>query len=106
MNGLAGAASLAVFSFLIYLATSSRNLSVLVTAAYGLSAAFLEQATNANEPMVSMLWAMLAILFAVASFRYRSNWPIIISGALFALSMATFQSMVLWLLQPCFSFGA
>lgn len=95
MNGLAGAASLAVFSFLIYLATSSRNLSVLVTAAYGLSAAFLEQATNANEPMVSMLWAMLAILFAVASFRYRSNWPIIISGALFALSMATFQSMVL-----------
>jgi hypothetical protein len=94
MNCFAGAACLGMLSFLIYLTVPIWRLSIAVTVAYGMSKAFLEQATNANEPLVGVFWSFVAILFAMFSFRIKSTWPIFVSGFLFAMAMASYESAV------------
>jgi hypothetical protein len=48
--------------------------------AYGLTTAFLAQATNPNEPMVSALWGFLGIAFAIESPRNHRVWLLVVSG--------------------------
>jgi hypothetical protein len=45
--------------------------------------------------MLGVFWSFLALLFAVLSFKRKSLWPICVSGLLFALAMATYQSTIL-----------
>ncbi|HMD31866.1 MAG TPA: hypothetical protein VKG84_08135 [Candidatus Acidoferrales bacterium] len=95
MNCLAGAGALGILSFLMYQATSSWSWAIAGTAGYGLSKGFLESATNPNEPMVGLFWSFLAVLAASASFKVKSNWPATVSGLLFSLAMASYQTMIL-----------
>jgi hypothetical protein len=95
MNCFAGAACLAILYLLMSSAISPWRLALWATAGYGFSQAFIEQATNANEPLVGVLWSFLAMLFAALSFKVKSNWPIVVSGLLFSLAMATYQSTLL-----------
>jgi hypothetical protein len=94
MNCLAGAACLAILYFLMSLAVSPWWLALSITVGYGFSKAFLTHATNAGEPVVGVFWSFLAIFFAVLSFKVRSNWPIVVSGYLFSVAMATYQSTI------------
>jgi hypothetical protein len=94
MNCLAGAASLAILYLLLSFAVSPGWLALGVTVGYGFSKAFFDQATNAAEPLVGVFWSFLAMLFAVLLFKVRSNWPIVVSGFLFSLAMATYQSTI------------
>jgi hypothetical protein len=94
MNCLAAAACLALLYSLMHAVIPSWRVCLGVTVGYGFSKAFLEQATNANEPMMGVFWSLLAILFAALSFKVKSNWPLWVSGLLFAVAMATYQSTV------------
>lgn len=94
MNCLAAAACLALLYSLMHAVVPSWKICLGVTVGYGFSKAFLEQATNANEPMMGVFWSLLAIFFAAISFKLKSNWPICVSGLLFAVAMATYQSTV------------
>jgi hypothetical protein len=95
MNCFAGASSLAILCYLIYQVTESWFLALAVTIGYGLSSPFFGQATSANEPMVAVFWSFLAVLFAALSLKLKSLWPVMVSGFLFSLAMATYQSMAL-----------
>lgn len=95
MNCFAAAGCLTIFFLLTYAASRSWGLATVVTAAFGLSKAFLIHATNASEPMVGIFWSFLAVAAAALSFRRSSLWPAFFSGFLLALAMATYQSAVL-----------
>ena len=94
MNCLAGAACLAVLCLLMYLTVPSWTKAVLVTVGYGFSKAFIEQATNANQPLVGVLWSVLGLLFASLAFKSKSNWLIVVSALLFSLAMANYESTI------------
>ncbi len=95
MNCFAGAACLAILLALMSSAVSSWRLALAVTIGYGFTKAFLEQATNANEAPMGLFWSLLALFFAALCFRVKSNWPVVVSAMLFALAMATYQTMIL-----------
>ncbi len=97
MNALAAVVALAVFYLLVVCVTEHRGVSLVATAALGVSNCFLTQAVNGNEPMVGFAWAMLALYAAVGSRpgRRTALAGLLLSGILFALSMATYRSMVL-----------
>src|SRR5258708_11058411 len=94
MNGLAAAGCVAILFWIILRVTGSWTLTASVCVAYGLTTAFLQQATNANEPIVGAFWSFLAIMFAIVSLGNQRIWPLLVSGLLFALAMATYRSMV------------
>jgi hypothetical protein len=94
MNCLAAAVCIAILFWIILHLTRSWKLAAIVCLAYGLTTAFLAQALNSNEPMVGAAWSFLGILFAILALRNRKLWPIVLSGLLFALAMATYRSMV------------
>jgi len=95
MNGLAAAGSIAILYWIILRVTSSWKLTTTVCLAYGLTTAFLAQATNPNEPMVGAFWSFLAIALALLSLGDNRLWPLALSGLVFTLAMATYRSMVL-----------
>jgi hypothetical protein len=95
MNCFAAAGCLALFFLLTSLVSRSWRLAVIVAAIYGLSKAFLLHATNASEPMAGVFWSFLAVAVAALSLKTKSLWPVFLSGLLFALAMATYQSTVL-----------
>ena len=95
MNCFAGAACLAILFALMYSVVSSWRLALAVTIGYGFTKAFLEQATNANEAPMGLFWSFLALFFAALCFRVKSNWPVVVSAMIFALAMATYQTMIL-----------
>jgi hypothetical protein len=95
MNCLAGAGCLAIFCFLLFLATSSWPHALVGTLGYGFCRAFIAQATNANQPMLGIFWSFAALYFAVLSLKRISCWLACVSGFLFALAMATYQSTIL-----------
>ena len=95
MNCFAGAACLVVLYLLMSSAVSSWQLVLCGTVAYGFSKAFLEHATNAAEPLVGVFWSFLATLIVALLFKVKSNWPVVVSGLVFALAMATYQSTIL-----------
>src|SRR5260370_25599618 len=94
MNCFAAAASVHMVFCLTKLATPSLRLVLCVAAGLGFSKAFLLPATNSAEPMVGIFWSFLAICLAALSFKTERKWPIIASGFLFALAMATYQSTI------------
>lgn len=95
MNCFAGAGCLAILYLLIYLANDSWFLALMITIGYGLSTSFIGQATGANEPMLAVFWSFLAVLFAALTLKVKSLWPAMVSGLLFSVALATYQSMVL-----------
>lgn len=95
MNVLAAAICVTVLFRILLRVTSDWKLSAAVCAGYGLTTAFLAQATNPNEPMVGAAWSFLGVAFAILSLRNHRVWPVVVSGLLFALAMATYRSMVL-----------
>ena len=95
MNCFAGAACLAILFGLLYSVVPSWRLALAATIGYGFTKAFLVQATNANETPMGLFWSFLALLFAALCFRIKSNWPVLVSASLFALAMATYQTMIL-----------
>lgn len=94
LNCFAAAASLAIVFCLTKLATGSPRLAFCVSAGLGFSKAFLLHATNSAEPMVAVFWSFLAVCLAALSFKTERKWPIIASGFLFVLAMATYRSTI------------
>jgi hypothetical protein len=94
MNCFAAAGCVALLYSLMYRVIPSWRICLGVAVGYGFCKAVLEQATNANEPMMGVLWSLLAISFAALSLKVKSNWPLLVSGFLFALALATYQSTV------------
>jgi hypothetical protein len=92
MNCLAAAASLAIVFYLTKVATRSTGVALCVAVGLALCRAFLLHATNSAEPMVAVFWSFVAVGVAAQSFRTESKWPILASGFLFALAMATYRS--------------
>lgn len=95
MNAVAAAGCLAMFYLFCCAATSAPVLSLCATAGYGLSNAFLLHATNSAEPMVGLLWSLVAAGAVCASLKYNRNFLAVAGGFLVMLAMATYQSMVL-----------
>ncbi len=95
MNSIASAACLAILYVLVWIATSSVRLALVVVFAYGLSRAFLLHATNSAEPVVGLFYSTLGMLVVVESLRRNWTWLLVLGGAFFGLAMATYQSMVL-----------
>lgn len=94
MNCFAAAASLAIVFLLIQWAISSWRIALGAVVTLGLSRAFFSQATNANEAVVGLFWSLLAVLVLVLGLRARSLLLVFVSGLLFSLSMATYESMI------------
>jgi len=94
MNCFAAAASLSIVFYLTKVALRSVSVALCVTAGLAFSRAFLLHATNSAEPMVGVFWSLLAVAFAALAFRTEAGWPIIASGFLFALAMATYRSTI------------
>jgi len=94
MNCFAAAASLATIFLLTYMAVSSWQFSLGAVIALGVSKAFFVQATNANEAVVGLFWSLAAMLILVVGLSARSTWLLFVSGLLFSLSMASYESMI------------
>ena len=94
MNCLAGAGCLAILCSLFYEITSSWIWSLGGTLAFALCKAFIAQATSSNQPIVGVFWSFLALLLAVQFLKHKSLWLICMSGAIFALALATYQSTI------------
>jgi hypothetical protein len=93
LNAFAATASLAILFDLARTATKSAFVSVYVTSLLGLSYAFIAQATNGNEPMVGLFWSLLALRLVLYAVTKGSLSKLSAGAALFALSLATYQSM-------------
>lgn len=94
MNVVAAAGCIAILYWIILRVTDSWKLATAICAGYGFTVAFLAQATNPNEPMVGAFWSFLAVALVILSAGKDTTWPVLISGVLFALAMATYRSMV------------
>jgi hypothetical protein len=94
MNCVAGAGCLAMLFYLTYRVASSVSLALGVAAGYGFSRAFLIHSTNSAEVLMGVFWSFLAICCASLALKYASSWPLIGSGLLFSLAMATYQSTI------------
>ena len=94
MNCFAAAASLAIVFLLIQWTISSWRFALGAVVTLGLSKAFFSQATNANEAVVGLFWSLLAVLLLVLGLRARSLLLIFVSGLIFSLAMATYESMI------------
>ena len=95
LNALAAAATIALVYWLVAGATASRGAALAAAAAVAFSRAFLLHATNAAEPMVGLFLSLLALASAELGVRRGRAWPIAAAGIALALSMATYESMVL-----------
>ena len=95
LNALAAAGCVAVLWRLVHLATGSWRASLGAVLLFGSSRAFLLHATNAAEPMLGLFWSLLAVLVLALSLPERGTWGALVAGALFALALATYQSMIL-----------
>ncbi len=93
LNALAAAAALGFFFDLIHSITRSIRIATYGTILFGLSYAFIAQATNGNEPMVGVFWSFFAVWLTARAARKNSLGDLIGAGALFAVSLATYQSM-------------
>jgi hypothetical protein len=94
MNCVAGAGCLAILFYLTYRASSSGWLALGVAASYGFSRAFLIHSTNSAEALMGVFWSLLALSCASLAVKYASSWPLIGSGLLFSLAMATYQTTI------------
>src|SRR5262245_14499589 len=95
MNAVAAAGCLAIMFCLIQAATSAPGVSLWATIGYGFSNAFFSHATNSAEPVAGLWLSFLSIGGIALALRKNQSWLLIVSGTLFALAMATYQSMVL-----------
>src|SRR5215472_9940609 len=94
MNCLAAAGCLAILCWFAIQATRNWRAAAGLTIGVGLSKAFLEQAANANEPILGLLWSLTGMLFAAVGFHRGQRWPFFVSGLFFALATASYQSMI------------
>ena len=94
MNSVAGAGCLSIFFYLTDRVASSWKVALSATVGYGFSRAFLAHSTNSAEVMMGIFWSFLAVGFASLALRYGRSWPVIGSGLLFSLAMATYQSTI------------
>jgi hypothetical protein len=94
MNCVAGAGCLAILFYLTYRVSSSGKLALGVAASYGFSRAFLIHSTNSAEALMGVFWSLLAVSCASLALKYASSWPLIGSGLLFSLAMATYQTTI------------
>lgn len=95
MNALAASGVLAMFYLLTYKITESFRYALAITSCYAFSRAFLLHATNSTEPTVGLLWSVLGVSILVFALSRGYSKLIFLTGFFFALSMATYQSMVL-----------
>jgi hypothetical protein len=94
MNCVAGAGCLTILFYLTSRVASSATLALGVAASYGFSRAFLIHSTNSAEVLMGVFWSLLALSCASLALKYASSWPLIGSGLLFSLAMATYQSTI------------
>jgi hypothetical protein len=71
------------------------GVAALVSDAYAFSRAFSAHATAAAEPMTGFFWSAAAAALVLTGFAWSRRTLCLAGGALFALAMATYQSMVL-----------
>ncbi len=95
MNAIAAGGCLTILFLLVRGAAGRSSLAFLIATGYGASHAFLLHATNSAEPMVGLLWAFVAVFLVALSVMRDLPWVGLVGGAFLALSMATYQSMVL-----------
>lgn len=95
LNALAAAGCVAALWRLVHLATGSWRAALGAVLLFGSARAFLLHATNAAEPMLGLFWSLLAVLVLASSLPERATWGALAAGALFALALATYQSMIL-----------
>jgi hypothetical protein len=95
MNGIAAAGVLGLLYGAVRLIGLRVGFALLITASYGLSRAFVAHATTGAEAMVGLFWSAVAIALVVAGSAQGKYWLQCGGGVVFALAMATYQSMVL-----------
>jgi hypothetical protein len=92
MNSLAAAISVALVVDLIYRKTGQIKSAICCATLLGISAAFFYHATHTTEPMVGLTWFLLSWRLLL---KPISPWRMALSGAAFALSVASYQSFAL-----------
>ena len=95
MNAFAAAGCLTILYGIAYKLTQRSLIASLVACGYGLSHAFLLHATNTAEPLVGVLWSLLAIALLLYGLAQRRAWALVGAGLLLALALATYQVMIL-----------
>lgn len=95
MNALAGAGCVAIV-FAIGAKLGEAKVPALVAALiFGFSRVAFLQFSNSAEPTVGLFWSLAAIGVLVVGLERGSEWLMVLSGALLALALATYQSMLL-----------
>lgn len=95
LNALAAAGCLAVIYVLVWIATSSPNISLVATCAYGFSRALMLHGTSSAEPVTGLFFSALGMLIVVEALRRNRNWLLALAGLSLALALACYESMVL-----------
>jgi len=95
MNAAAAAGSAALVYWIVRSTTSSDLAAVAAAAGLAFSHAFLLHATSSAEPMVGLLWSLVALTGVLVAVRRTSPLPAAIAGVALALSLATYESMVM-----------
>lgn len=95
MNALAAAGSVSLLFVFCHRASKSMSAGLAAVFAYALSHAFLLHATSTAEPMVGLFWSFLSVWAVFSGLTTSSPLRLLAGGALLALAMATYESMVL-----------
>ena len=94
LNGLA-AATCTAFLYDIVRRTGGPALTAAFGAvAWGASHTVLLHATNSAEPVIGLLWSVLAFAFTLSATRLRSYALLVLAGVSLSIAMASYRSMV------------
>jgi hypothetical protein len=94
MNALAAGGCVSLLFVFCRRASKSVSAGLAAALAYAFSHAFLLHATSTAEPMVGLFWSVLSVWAVVSGLATSSLLRLLAGGALLALAMATYESMV------------
>lgn len=95
MNALAAAGCVSLLFVLCRSASNSASAGLASSLMYPFSNAFLLHATSSAEPVVGLFWSILSISAVASGLATSSPLRLFVGGALLALAMGTYESMVL-----------
>ena len=94
MNSCAAAGCVALVFALVRRFTGSVVAALGAAVGLAFARAFLLHATASAEPMVGLWWSLLGVAVPAYGGEAPAVWRFVLAGALLALSVATYQSMI------------
>lgn len=94
MNGIAASIAIGILYLILHTIAGIRN-ALLGALMFGFSTAVVLHATSSAEPVMGVMFSLASFAALISALRANSSLRLSLAGALLALAMASYQSMVL-----------